>query len=355
MAPAAKGPKPQSVPRTPSNAIHIATSSIDGNVCVYSLVDSDDVILRKFGRPLQSVALSPNFRNDRSYLSGGKAGSLVLTVGGKAGKTEAANINGIAAASANWLDSMGLGGHSGTDTVLHSSEGSISTIKWSLSGRYVVWVNEYGIKIMRSSLGLESGEMDYAWKRINHVDRPNRTGWEEMSGESKARAESIKEVGQLAANGTTNAADDAIEAQSVMSSMSFKKAQRSFGREKLLVGWGGTIWIMHVHPPDSGGKNASERKIGRVEIVSMCVPGAPGPIISLTLVDYELMASFPAFRFIPLVCLSLLCTLIRPKTHPTTKPSAELRSEASTGGKMLSSQSSESSILRARKKVLRTR
>ena len=275
MAPAAKGPKPQGIPRTPSNSIHIGTCSIDGNACVYSLIDPDDVVLRKFGRPLQAVGLSPDFRNDRTYLSGGLAGNLILTVGGKAGKSETANTNGLAAASSNWLGSIGLGNQTGVDKTLHSGEGSISTIKWSLSGRYVAWVNEYGIKIMRSCLGLDSGDVDFAWKRIVHVDRPNSQGWEEMAGVWKARAEWISEDGledleedQIAANGTNNKHDEALETQSIRSNLSFKKTQRSFGREKLLVGWGGTIWIIHVHPPGSGGKNAVERKIGRVEVVS---------------------------------------------------------------------------------------
>ena len=276
MAPGAKGSKPQAISRPSSNNIHIATSSIDGNICVYSLTDPDDVILRKFGRPVQAVALSPDFKHDRSYISGGLAGSLILTVGGKAGKTETSNANGMAAASANWLGAIGLGHQSGTDTTLHSSEGSISTIKWSLSGRYVIWVNEYGIKVMRSSIGLESTESDYAWKRMIHIDRPNRQGWDEMAGVWKARAEWINEEGledlaeeAWAANDVDKKGDGSVETQSIRSNFSFKKTQQTFGREKLITGWGDTIWIIDVQPPGSGGKNATERKIGRVEVVSM--------------------------------------------------------------------------------------
>ena len=81
------------VPATPSNSIYIATSSIDGNVCVASLVDQKDVTLRNFGRPVQSVALSMDFRRDRSYLSGGLAGSLVLSTGGRAGTSENCRAN----------------------------------------------------------------------------------------------------------------------------------------------------------------------------------------------------------------------------------------------------------------------
>ena len=42
--------------------------------------------------------------------------------------------------------------------------------------------------------------------------------------------------------------------------------------ERLLVGWGGTIWIVHVHPGAIGtGRNAGERSAGRAEIVKMWV------------------------------------------------------------------------------------
>ncbi|KAJ9647000.1 Vacuolar protein sorting-associated protein 41 [Coniosporium tulheliwenetii] len=187
-------PKQQpSIPATPSNSIYIATSSIDGHVCVQSLVDSKDVMLRNFARPVQTVALSPEFKSDRSYLSGGLAGSLILTTGGRAGVSANANTNSPAAAASGWLGSIGLGSNTGRDTVLHSGEGSISTIKWSLTGKYVVWVNEQGIKIMRSNIRLDSADSESAWKRIAHVDRPNRKGWEDMAGVWKARAEWIND------------------------------------------------------------------------------------------------------------------------------------------------------------------
>jgi hypothetical protein len=56
-----------------------------------------------------------------------------------------------------------------------------------LSGKYVVWVNEKGIKIMRSNTGLEGVDIDSAWKRIAHVDRPQDSGWEEMAAVWKAQ------------------------------------------------------------------------------------------------------------------------------------------------------------------------
>lgn len=130
-----KARAPQStIPNIPTNQIYIATSSIDGHVCVSSLVDPKDVQLRNFARPVQAVALSPDYKTDRTYLSGGRAGNLILTVGGKSGVSADANTNSTAAAASGWLGSMGLGGNNGKDTILHQGEGTISTIKWSLSG-----------------------------------------------------------------------------------------------------------------------------------------------------------------------------------------------------------------------------
>jgi hypothetical protein len=256
------------VPKTPSNAIYIATSSIDGNVCVASLVDVKDVQLRNFARPVQAVALSPDYKNDKTYLSGGLAGNLVLTVGGKAGTSSTSTTTGGAAATASgWLGTIGLGGNSGKDTVLHSGEGTISTIKWSLSGKYVVWINEHGIKVMRSNLHLESVDSESAWKRIAHVDRPNEEGWEEMAGVWKGRVEWIDE------NNLETDEEDSSREKTVTTSATAKLKQQVKGSkkiEKLLIGWGGTIWIINVHPGGVGvGKNAGERSDGRAEIIKM--------------------------------------------------------------------------------------
>jgi hypothetical protein len=243
-------------------------------VCIASLIDPKDVLLRNFGRPVQSVALSPEYKSDRTYLSGGLAGNLVLTVGGRAGTSSNSTTTGTAVATASgWLGTIGLSGGNGTDTVLHRGEGSISTIKWSLTGRYVVWVNEHGIKIMRSNLDLDSGEADYAWKRMSHIDRPNRPGWEEMAGVWKARAEWIDEDGLEpdfdAANGQCATTTEPVPSETP-SMLSLRKSQKIKKVEKLVVGWGGTIWIVNIHPGGVGkGVEAGEQTIGSVEVVTM--------------------------------------------------------------------------------------
>lgn len=235
-------------------------------------------MLRNFARPIQSVALSPEYKSDRSYLSGGLAGNLILTTGGRAGVSANANTNSAAAAASGWLGAIGLSSNTGRDTILHSGEGSISTIKWSLSGKFIAWVNEQGIKIMRSNVKLDSADSESAWKRIAHVDRPNRRGWEEMAGVWKARAEWIDDK---------NLESDGIEAPISNGShpqpgTEMPKAQNGTGSntpgrkhkrlEKLVVGWGDTAWILHVNPGGAGiGKNVGERSVGSADIVHMWV------------------------------------------------------------------------------------
>ncbi|GIZ38153.1 hypothetical protein CKM354_000157600 [Cercospora kikuchii] len=255
------------VPNTPNNQIYIATSSQDGHVCVQSLVDPQDVQLRNFARPVNAVALSPEYKSDRTYLSAGLAGKLILTVGGRAGVSIDANTNSAAAAATGWLGAIGLGANNGTDTILHSGEGAISNIKWSLSGKWVVWVNEEGIKIMRSHLKLGSENQEDAWKRIAHAARPNRKTWEDMVGVWKGRCEWIDEKGlesdELAtgrgeahskgANGTNNTDGPT-------------KGKKKF--ERLVVGWGDTAWVLHVQSGSSvpSSPNA-KRQVGSADII----------------------------------------------------------------------------------------
>jgi vacuolar protein sorting-associated protein 41 len=235
---------------------------------VQSLVDMKDVQLRNFARPVQTVALSPDYKNDRTYLSAGLAGSLILTVGGQSGRSTSTTTGTAAAAASGWLGSIGIGPNTGKDTILHSGEGTISTIKWSLSGKYVAWVNEHGIKIMRTTLHLESADAEDAWKRIGHIDRPQTDEWETMASVWKGRAEWIDEE-------AIEVGDDVEAPEHTTASPAAEKLKQQVASskkriERLLVGWGGTIWIIHVHPGGIGvGKNAGEKSIGKAEIVKM--------------------------------------------------------------------------------------
>ncbi|KAM7217491.1 putative vacuolar protein sorting-associated protein [Rhypophila decipiens] len=258
--------EPPGVPNTPSNNIHIATSSMDGNICVQSLVDIKDVQLRNFQRPIQAVALSPDYKNDRTYLSGGLAGQLVLTVGAPQGRSTA-TTTGAAAQAAGWLGSM-VGASTGKDTVLHSGEGTINTIKWSSSGKYVAWMNEHGIWIMRTKLHLDSADVEDAWKPVGHVDRPLGEDWETMAGVWKGRAEWIDEQTVEADEQPTKDASEVV-----LSPAAEKLKQQQLKNEKkierLLLGWGNFVWIVHVHPGRMGvGKNVGERSAGKAEVVN---------------------------------------------------------------------------------------
>lgn len=262
--PSPKSPRGQPAappPNIPSNQIYIASGSIDGHVCVSSLVDPSDVTLRNFARPIQAVALSPDYKTDRTYLSGGLAGNLIITVGGRTGVSADANTNSTAAAASGWLGSIGLGSNTGKDTIIHSGEGSISAIKFSRTSRFVVWINEQGVKIMRSHLKLDGSQTDIAWKRIGHVDRPGRGRWEEMASVWKGRVEWISDK-QLEPDDdqTQPAANGSRPASSISTST---------GRpERLVVGWGDTAWILHVHQGGMGtGKHAGERIAGSADIL----------------------------------------------------------------------------------------
>ncbi|KAK4641419.1 Vacuolar protein sorting-associated protein 41 [Podospora bellae-mahoneyi] len=254
------------VPNTPSNNIYIATSSMDGNVCVQSLVDVKDVSLRNFARPIQAVALSPDYKHDKTYLSGGLSGQLILTTGAPLGRSTA-TTTGAAAQAAGWLGGM-VGASTGKDTVLHSGEGTINTIKWSLSGKYVVWLNEHGIKIMRTKLHLESADADDAWKRIGHIDRPQTAEWETMASVWKGRAEWIDE--QAVEPDEPEKESHEVLLSPAAERLKQQQVKHSKTIERLLVGWGGTIWIIHVHPGGVGvGKHAGEKSAGRAEIVKL--------------------------------------------------------------------------------------
>lgn len=257
---APRSAKKLAVPNIPANQIYIASASVDGHVCVSSLVDPSDVTLRNFARPVQAVALSPEYKYDRTYLSGGLAGNLILTVGGKAGVSAVANTNSAAAAAQGWLGSIGLGSNTGKDTILHSGEGTIAEIKFSRTGRFVAWINEHGIKIMRSHQKLDSAELQLAWKRIAHIDRPARPNWEDMAAVWKGRMEWVNdkhlEVDERGVSANGNGQTPS------------KAASQKRRPEKLIVGWGDTAWILHVHVGGPGsGKRAGEISAGSADIV----------------------------------------------------------------------------------------
>ncbi|TGZ82953.1 hypothetical protein EX30DRAFT_339204 [Ascodesmis nigricans] len=259
---------PEKQARTLYNDRHIsvATSSIDGLVCVVPLIPAaapghgklttnipyskSEVIAKNFKRPVQAVALSPNFRVDRMFLSGGLAGNLVLST--------------VPAGGGNWM-SLGMGG--AKDTILHSGEGAISAIAWSKeSPRYVAWTNEQGIKIMRTHIvppsaqkqgseelagnpgiagwipGLGSNSRpagEVAWKRISAIEKPANIP-EELAALHKPRLEWIDRRTLLTSEPHDNKPGD----------LNLKEIDWS-DKEKLIIGWSGTVWVMDVFEGNS--------------------------------------------------------------------------------------------------------
>lgn len=255
-----------------------------------------EIILKNFKRPIMAVALSPNFRSDRTFLSGGLAGNLILSVAPPAGG------GGVMA----WT---GLVGGSGKDTILHSGQGAISAIAWSReSPRFVAWTNEHGIKIMRSHIippeirkealeetdaagngnGNGSGLLmgypgvtswipglgvsgrpvgEVAWKRISAIERPESIP-EEMASVYKPRLEWVdrRNLTEDDPEGHTVTTADDVSPTAV-------KGKPSLGtdwgqKEKLVVGWGGTIWVVDVFAGDGSGEEG-ENRAGWAEIVHM--------------------------------------------------------------------------------------
>ena len=126
---------------------------------------------------------------------------------------------------------------------------------------------------MRSNLQLDSAEVDFAWKRMSHIDAPHHPGWEEMAAVWKPHVEWIDEAGLESENDYDDITNNSAEksASGVTPSKQLPKVRNQGKRaEKMIVGWGGTIWIIDVHPGGAGvGKEVGERKIGRVEVITM--------------------------------------------------------------------------------------
>lgn len=260
---------------------------------------------------MQAVALSPEYKSDRQYLSGGLAGELILTTGGQAGVRSNANTSHASHTAQGWLGAIGLGGNSGRDSILHSGEGIISTIKWSLSGKFVAWVNEHGIRIMRTNLHLDGADSDSAWKRIGFIEKPNRKIWEEMAGVWKARLEWVDDqqlesdddsIIKMNGRNATETSDGTLPHH--RPGKHTKSAKKDQKLEKLVIGWGDAVWIVHVNPGGAGvGRNVGERSVGSAEVIHLCVSlcKEDESANSSATVSGSMIALFLAYRSIPLL------------------------------------------------------
>ncbi|GAA6000682.1 hypothetical protein JCM10207_004607 [Rhodosporidiobolus poonsookiae] len=97
----------------------VASASMDGRVAIHSLTTTEAHVF-DLGRPLRCVALDPLFakRSTRQFVSGGMAGSLILSEKG-------------------WL------GHK--DVTLYIGGGPVWAAEWK--GTYIAWASDEGIRI----------------------------------------------------------------------------------------------------------------------------------------------------------------------------------------------------------------
>ncbi|KAF9004353.1 hypothetical protein BDQ17DRAFT_1241222 [Cyathus striatus] len=112
----------------------VGSASIDGQIHIRSLSLPESYTF-DHKRPLRTLSLEPNFskRSTRGVIYGGLSGSLILREKG-------------------WL------GHK--ETILHSGEGPIWTVRWK--GRLIAWANDLGVKIYDT----------HSQSRITYIDRP---------------------------------------------------------------------------------------------------------------------------------------------------------------------------------------
>lgn len=105
-----------------SDGRYVATASIDGTVVIAAARDAQDTVQAQFRRPVHAIALHPEYASQKSYVSGGSAGQVVLSEKG-------------------WLKAR-------TDTVLAQTGSTILALAW-VPGR-IVWCNDDGITVYNS-------------------------------------------------------------------------------------------------------------------------------------------------------------------------------------------------------------
>ena len=91
-----------------------------------------------------------------------------------------------------------------------------------------------------------------------------------MSGVWEGRAEWIDD--QAIGNGDDETKENSSPGTLSPAATRLAHHAKSYDKtvERLIVGWGGTIWIIHVHPGSEGSvKDDAKRSAGRAEIAKM--------------------------------------------------------------------------------------
>ena len=102
-----------------TDGTYLASASIDGTVVIGSVLEAEDISASNFKRPVHSVALDPNYKSSKTFISGGMAGDVILSERG-------------------WLGNR-------SDTILQKSDDPVIAIYW-IDG-LIIWMNDSGINI----------------------------------------------------------------------------------------------------------------------------------------------------------------------------------------------------------------
>ena len=111
----------------------IASASQDGTVIISSLYNFNDKTIHHFKQPILALALEPDFgkKTSRQFVCGGPVGSLLLT---------------------------GKGWFAQSQSILHSGQGTITTISWN--GSLIAWANDMGVTFLDTVTSTRIGQIE---------------------------------------------------------------------------------------------------------------------------------------------------------------------------------------------------
>ncbi|EGW32401.1 uncharacterized protein SPAPADRAFT_153273 [Spathaspora passalidarum NRRL Y-27907] len=137
-----------------TDGTYFATASMDGTVVIGSIVDEKDIVAYNFQRPVHAVVLDKHYSTNRSFISGGMSGKVILS-------------------NRSWMGKR-------TDVVLDEGSGPIVSLE--RVDDLLFWMNDKGINIYNFSLKQmllvvdkpeDSPRSDLYWPRVTFPD-PNR-------------------------------------------------------------------------------------------------------------------------------------------------------------------------------------
>lgn len=106
-----------------TDGIYFASGSMDGTIVIGSVIDSRDIVMFDYKRPIHAVVLDRNYQRSRSFVCGGMGGKVMYS-------------------SKNWLDQR-------VDVCLDEEHGPIISIQ--TVDDLVIWMNDKGITVYHVS------------------------------------------------------------------------------------------------------------------------------------------------------------------------------------------------------------